>query len=643
MDRWLLHKGILCMILLFIAASCAHAQGSNNQGVRKAAGSWLDTPDDSLYMAPVFTVECLLRARSGGPIVSRDAVDGTRSDWILSLDHSTRQIVFSTAVDSVEASFAMDTSLEYGRWYHIALVVNGLTGRARLYIDGVPALSAIFSERTFDCVTGLAWGGRFGVPNGGPMDGDFDEARYWNVERTKEQIVAAMARRLDPGERTGLIGYWMFCSNHADSSDTGHDLTPHGNLPITPFPELGPELSCTPVDLKVVPLTGLWVCRNYCYTFRPTIISGVPPYTYYWDYPYVGEEFRTADTFRYCPTRFISLTVRVTDKLGRSASQQFDLTPIQKPVIKVSGPTRICAGREAAFTVTSNVYDAIQTSMSDGSPLHEIIQPTTYVYRPTKPGPAYFRVSITFKGCVTRDSFAVRIDEVLRAEITVDGPSNLCEGDSVTLHGPGAASWLWSTGDTTQRITVHAGGTYTITAIGGNGCAVEVQPVDIVMHPRPPVPVLTRMGDVLSTEAGHAAYRWYHDGVLIAGAAGPSLAVTENGVYTVELVNGFGCTSMSAPYDMVTAIAGVDAAVDAWRIEAWPDPVQGDLTVVLRGLVPGAVHLRVVDVLGRTVHDVRALAGGSSVVVPLAGLPPGVYHIIATGAGTTLHHRIMKQ
>jgi hypothetical protein len=228
--------------------------------------------------------------------------------------------------------------------------------------------------------------------------------------------------------------------------------------------------------------------------------------------------------------------------------------------------------------------------------------------------------------------------------LAVAGSLRFCQGDSVLLDaGAGWASYLWSTGATTRTLRTGEEGMYWVRVTSVEGCAGLSDTVQTTLLLRPPVPVITRTGDVLSTEAGHAAYRWYRDGVLIAGAAGPSLAVTENGVYTVELVNGFGCTSMSAPYDMVTALAGVDAAVDAWRIEAWPDPVQGDLTVRVRASAYARVDLRVVDVLGRTVHAVRALAGESSVVVPLAGLPPGAYHIIATGAGMTLHHRIMKR
>jgi hypothetical protein len=156
-------------------------------------------------------------------------------------------------------------------------------------------------------------------------------------------------------------------------------------------------------------------------------------------------------------------------------------------------------------------------------------------------------------------------------------------------------------------------------------------------------PIIVRTGGTLSTDRTFATYQWFRDGVAVPGATTQTLLLTEPGTYTVEVTDGRGCTFMSPSFDVVTSLAEVDHVSDAWRIDAWPDPVRGDMTVALRGLQHDRVHLRVVDVLGRTVHHMHDLPAGGSVVVPMAGVVPGPYLIIATGAGTVRHHRVVKQ
>lgn len=156
-------------------------------------------------------------------------------------------------------------------------------------------------------------------------------------------------------------------------------------------------------------------------------------------------------------------------------------------------------------------------------------------------------------------------------------------------------------------------------------------------------PIIVRTGGTLSTDRAFATYQWFRNGVAVPGATAQTLLLTEPGTYTVEVTDGTGCTFMSPSFDVVTSIAEADQVPAAWRIDAWPDPVRGDLTVALSGLQHDHVHLRVVDVLGRTVREMHDLPAGGSVVVPMAGAVPGPYLIIATDAGTVRHHRVLKQ
>jgi gliding motility-associated-like protein len=69
--------------------------------------------------------------------------------------------------------------------------------------------------------------------------------------------------------------------------------------------------------------------------------------------------------------------------------------------------------------------------------------------------------------------------------ITPDGPLTFCLGDSVVLTGPESPSYLWSTGETTQSITVFTTGRYSVQVIAPcNNLASNIY-LDITVIPAP--------------------------------------------------------------------------------------------------------------------------------------------------------------
>ena len=52
-----------------------------------------------------------------------------------------------------------------------------------------------------------------------------------------------------------------------------------------------------------------------------------------------------------------------------------------------------------------------------------------------------------------------------------------CEGDTVTLTANEGVSYLWSTGETTQSISVNKQGYYSVTVVNENGCNLVSDPL----------------------------------------------------------------------------------------------------------------------------------------------------------------------
>jgi hypothetical protein len=85
----------------------------------------------------------------------------------------------------------------------------------------------------------------------------------------------------------------------------------------------------------------------------------------------------------------------------------------------------------------------------------------------------------------------------------------------VTLDaGGGYASYLWSTGATSQKITLRDTGTVTVTVRDANGCGGSSLPVTVRRN-QPPQPVISAVkhaicpGENLTLDAGsYSRYRW---------------------------------------------------------------------------------------------------------------------------------------
>ncbi|HRF37893.1 MAG TPA: hypothetical protein PK198_03815, partial [Saprospiraceae bacterium] len=67
----------------------------------------------------------------------------------------------------------------------------------------------------------------------------------------------------------------------------------------------------------------------------------------------------------------------------------------------------------------------------------------------------------------------------------------------------------------------------------------------------PPVPVITRQGNILSSSSA-TAYQWYYNGNPIPAAQGgtsQSIQPLVSGVFLVQVFAANGCSSVSNPFD----------------------------------------------------------------------------------------------
>jgi gliding motility-associated-like protein len=173
-----------------------------------------------------------------------------------------------------------------------------------------------------------------------------------------------------------------------------------------------------------------------------------------------------------------------------------------------------------------------------------------YAY-PTAAGT--YRVTVTAAGgCTGVDSFTITARTAPAVPTTSPaGSPAICPGASIVITSSASSSYLWSTGETTQAITVSTPGAYTVTVNNGCGTAASV-PVNVTntavtatISPANTV-ILPRGGSQLLTASGGGTYQWYQDGVPMPGRTAATLTVYVSGNYSVRVTNS-GCSVTSTP------------------------------------------------------------------------------------------------
>ena len=213
-----------------------------NRAVSLDPGEWLQVRDTPTLASSVFTAECWMRAWDSGTLISRS--DGN-AYWRLDFDRSRRRMALFTG-DSLrtDGAFTRDNQVSPGVWTHIAVAVNAAVDTARVYIDGRLELETTIVPRVIPAGGGLAFGGMYNDISAATFGGLLEECRYWALERTPQQIRAAMNARLPEEDRGLLAGYWSFCESYIDETRFSHHFLPMGVISLVDVLDLPAALNC---------------------------------------------------------------------------------------------------------------------------------------------------------------------------------------------------------------------------------------------------------------------------------------------------------------------------------------------------------------------------------------------------------------
>jgi len=214
------------------------------------------------------------------------------------------------------------------------------------------------------------------------------------------------------------------------------------------------------------------------------------------------------------------------------------------PTISAGGPITFCSGSSVVLTSSS----ATGNLWSNGATTQSITVTTSGTYS----------VTVTNGSCssLASNGTTVTVNPLPVAPTLLTGTTgSFCAGGSTVLTSSATSGNVWSTGETTQSITVSTAGTYSVHLVNGFGCSSTLATANISSIALPAAPSLSVLsGTTVFCDGGTVEIgSSYPSGNLWSnGETTQTIVATMSGNYSVTYTNGSGCISDPSPEITVT-------------------------------------------------------------------------------------------
>jgi hypothetical protein len=204
------------------------------------------------------------------------------------------------------------------------------------------------------------------------------------------------------------------------------------------------------------------------------------------------------------------------------------------PVVNAGNDTSICSGK----TVTINATGANSYSWSNNQ--------TTASITVSPNANTTYSVTGTSNGCSATDNVLVSV--INSPVVSLPATVNVCVGNSTTLNAGNAGStFLWSTNETTQTITVSTANTYSLTVTNASGCSTSASStVSVISSLNVVLPDTSTIcnGQTVVLNAGFpgSTYLWN------TNATSQIIAAFTQGTYSVTVTDINGCTGTGSGF-----------------------------------------------------------------------------------------------
>ena len=254
----------------------------------------------------------------------------------------------------------------------------------------------------------------------------------------------------------------------------------------------------------------------------------------------------------------------------------------------------------------------------------------------------YWLVVTHYTGCTDTLQFEVQqVSNPPQPTIVANGPTQFCEGGSVTLSVP---TWYpyyeWSTGSVSDEITVYESGTYNVSIEDWIGCESSSNSIQIIVEPLPTAafsPNLNGYGIEFNNLSLNATdYEWNFGDGIVSNDFEPTHTYTIGGEVSMYLVASNGCGSDTAYLDLASvSVSDLDANDN---VLLFPNPATDLLHVRSSDGFPDDVLITVYHADGRMRDQFRITEPTTDQwTIDVSNYESGYYFLVLESAQRTLN------
>lgn len=364
-----------------------------------------------------------------------------------------------------------------------------------------------------------------------------------------------------------------------------------------------------------------WMAANYSYDWSPNATLATPTAA------------MTVGTAPASTDFIVMVTDSVTGCVGVDTASVF-ANPL--PVINLGNDGYFC-GTDATLdagnpgsTYLWSTLDSLQTILvtSNGS----------------------YSVQVTDTiGCSNSDTVAITFTPFPVVSLGPD--TSACQGNAITLNaGLPGSSYLWSTLDSSQTISVNTSGSYSVALTDTFGCPGS-DTVNVTFNALPNVGFTSTLDTLCSFAAavtltgGSPSGGTYSGTGVSAGSFNPATAGAGTHVITYSFTDGNGCSASATISVVVEVCPGIADGFNGLTVGLYPNPNDGRFTFTVPVSAAGDVRYEIADARGVVVmrNSSTQPSGLFAEDVSLADFAAGVYTLRVSVDGKTAYKRIVVQ
>jgi hypothetical protein len=207
-------------------------------------------------------------------------------------------------------------------------------------------------------------------------------------------------------------------------------------------------------------------------------------------------------------------------------------------------------------------------------------------------------------GCLATET--INIPSILSFNINTN--QVLCEGSSIFLQClSGFDSYSWSTGETTNAITINSSGYYSVEATDNNGCEVSDEIFVPIVSPQQ-VEILTSMDSLIICNGSEFNFNVppsfdnsvWNNSISSSTYTGTASNLGEN-IVTVVAQDENGCFTNDTVVLKVVDCTSIKEYLS--NIKLFPNPTRGEFIIQHSSLSDEILSIRIIDVQSRLIEE----------------------------------------